>query len=814
MFYVRDWRLAGRLLVRQPGLAGAAVVALALGVGLTTLLFSIGYGIFLRGLPLPESNRIVAITFANVATGRQKIAPSIHDLADWRAAQHSFEDLAGFVFGSIPVVVRDGQPERLRGAFLTANGFELLCATPLLGRTLLPADGAPGAPPVLVLGYTAWTTYFGGDPRVVGQAVRADGEAATIVGVMPRGFGFPERQEAWTVLRADPLQAPRGKGRTLIAYGRLKAGVSPASAQADLGAIAGRIARQYPDINRNLAPIVQPYTYTMSGDANHFFFMLLTIALGFGVLLVACANVANLLFARAASRTHEIAIRAALGAARRRLVVQLLAESSVLAAGGTAVGLLLAKIGVWWFNQAIANAGTPPFWIKVEIDLPALAFAAGLAAIGAALSGAFPAWRASRADVNQLLKDGARAGGLRVGRVSRVLVTGEIVVSFALLASAGLMIRSILNLGTHEYGFAMDDVFTARLVLPERRYAEPGARARFVAALQDRVATLPQARSATLTSDLPGLKAGETAVAIDGHVYEDASRYPTVHCASIAPHFFATFARTLLAGRDFGSADDAEAPPVAIVNASFAERFMAGGDPVGRRIRLGRDSGAPWLTVVGVAPDLYMDGAQNEEPAGVYVPLAQSAPSRAIGVSLPADVLLAVRAHDAPLSLTSAIRAQVTAIDRDLPVFAPRTLRQRVDESVWAWRLFGPLLVVVGAAALFLATVGLYSLMAFAMRQRTREIGLRMALGARPAHVARLITAQVGMEIAFGLLGGAALAMVLARSMRAMLFHVQPDDPVTYVAIVAALVSAAVSAAWVPVRRAIRVDPSVTLRDA
>jgi hypothetical protein len=315
-----------------------------------------------------------------------------------------------------------------------------------------------------------------------------------------------------------------------------------------------------------------------------------------------------------------------------------------------------------------------------------------------------------------------------------------------------------------------------------------------------------------LTSDLPGLKAGETAVAIDGQVYEDASRYPTAHRASIAPRFFETFDRTLLAGRDFGSADDAEAPPVAIVNASFAERFMTGVDPVGRRIRLGRDSGAPWLTVVGVAPDLYMDGAQNEEPAGVYVPLAQAAP-RAIGVALPADVLLAVRAYDAPLSLTSAIRRQVTAIDRDLPVFAPRTLRQRVDESVWPWRVFGPLLVVVGAAALFLATIGLYSLMAFAMRQRTWEIGLRMALGARPAHVARLITAQVGMEIAIGLLGGAALATVLARSMRAMLFHVRPDDPLTYVAIVAALVSGAVLAAWVPVRRAIRVDPAVTMRN-
>ena len=319
------------MVVRQPGLTAAAVLALALGVGLTTLLFSIGYGIFLRGLPLPEGRRIMAVTLTNTATGRQKLAVGIHDFADWRAAQRSFDDLAAFDYASLNVVVRDGQPERLRGALLTANGMELLHARPLMGRTFVPNDGAPDAAPVLVLGYGVWTTLFGGDPHVIGRTVRADGEPATIVGVMPAGFGFPQSQEAWMVLRADPLQVPRGLGPTVMVYGRLRPGVAAAGAQADLGTIAGRLAREHPDTNRNLVPVVQPYTQAMSSNAEGVLFMLLTLALGFGVLLVACANVANLMFARAAARTREVAIRTALGAGRRRLVAQLLAETAVLA---------------------------------------------------------------------------------------------------------------------------------------------------------------------------------------------------------------------------------------------------------------------------------------------------------------------------------------------------------------------------------------------------------------------------------------------------------------------------------------------------
>jgi putative ABC transport system permease protein len=803
MSHATDWRLAFRLFLKQPGLTAAAVVALALGVGVTTLLFSIGYGIFLRGLPFPDSDRIMSVTLSNVATGRQRLGVSLHDFADWKSGQRAFDDLAAFQMASLNVVAEGRDPKRLVGAFMTGNGFAVLGARPLLGRTLIPDDALPGAAPVLVLGYGAWMTQFGGDPGIVGRAVRADGQAATVVGVMPQGFGFPSVQEAWMAQRIDPLPARRGDGPALIAYGRLKRDVDGRQAQADLGAISSRLATTYPETNRNIVPVVQPYTELMGGNESGTMAMLLTVGMGFCVLLIACANVANLLFARAASRTREVAIRTAIGAGRRRIVRQLLTEVVVLAIAGTGVGLLIAWAGIAAFNQAMVDAN-PPFWIVVRLDVSALLFAMALTGIAALLSGVVPAWRASRPNLSEVLKDGARSsGGLRVGWISRSLVTVEIVLSFGLLVTAGLMIRSIINLQTHDYGFAAEDVFTARIVVPEHSYPDVGSRATFVRSLQDRLSAIPGVRAATLGSVLPGLAADTTTAVVEGDTYSDASHYPVARVAAIAPGFFETFGVTLVGGRAFGASDEMNAAPVAIVNASFVERHYRGRDPVGTRVRLGRDGKAGWLTIVGVAPDLYMSGAENREPAGIYVPLAQSK-TRSVGLAL----RVAGRT-----TVAATVRSLVKALDPDLPVYSEKTLKKAIDDSMWHYVLFGPLLVVVGCAALFLSTVGLYSLMAFAARQRLREIGLRMALGARAADVARLVTGEVVGQIGLGLLVGAGLGALLSNALRTMVFHVAPHDPVIYASIAGVLVAAAALAAFVPVRRAIRVDPAITLRD-
>jgi predicted permease len=361
------------------------------------------------------------------------------------------------------------------------------------------------------------------------------------------------------------------------------------------------------------------------------------------------------------------------------------------------------------------------------------------------------------------------------------------------------MIRSIENLGTHQYGFAMDDVFTARLVLPAEGCRIATSRARFLAGLQDRLASLPGARSATIASTLPAQSADRAPVVLDG---VDSSRSPTVRVVRIGDHYFETFGRQLTRGREFRASDGDGAPRVAIVNASFARRLMPGRDPIGSRLRLDRDPSAPWLTVVGLASDLYMSGPENLDPAGVYVPLAQ----------VDERVLtLAVRGAEGA-ALASAVRAQVAALDPDLPIFAPRTLREAVDESLWAYRVFGPWLIAAGAAALFLATLGLYSLMAFATRQRLPEIAVRMALGARPSDVARLVAGQVALQIAIGLLAGAGLGALLSSALRSMVFHVAPYDPVIYGGIVVALMFAAGASAGVPACRAMRTDPTLMLR--
>jgi putative ABC transport system permease protein len=803
MSHLTDWRLAFRLFLKQPGLTAAAVVALAVGIGVTTLLFSIADGIFLRGLPFRDSGRIMAVTVSNVATGKERLGVSIHDFVDWKNGQRGFDDLAAFQMASLNVVAEGRDPKRLAGAFITGNGFAVLGARPLLGRTLVPDDGASGAATALVLGYGVWMTEFGGDPGIVGRAVRADGQAATVVGVMPQGFGFPSLQEAWMALRTDSLPAKRGSGPALIAYGRLKRGTAAGQAQADLATISSRLAVASPETNRNLVPVVRPYTDVMGGGEDGDVSMLLTLGMGFCVLLIACANVANLLFARAAARTREVAIRTAIGASRRRTIRQLITEATTLALGGTAVGLLIAWAGISVFNQAMVDAH-PPFWIVVRLDASALLFAMTLTGIAALLSGTVPAWRASRPNLSEVMKDGDRSSGsLRVGWLSRSLVTFEVVLSFGLLVAAGLMIRSIINLQTHEYGFATEDVFAARLVLPEHAYPDAASKERFVKALQDRLSTIPGVRGATLASALPGLEADATAFVIEGDLYADASHYPVVRRAAVAPAFFGTFGVTLGRGRAFRASDDLGAPPVAIINASTADRYYRGRDPIGTRVRLGRDGNRDWLTIVGIAPDMYMSGAENREPAGIYVPLAQAG-QRAVA--------LALRTAD-PSAVAAAVRRQVKALDPDMPVYSETTLKRAIDDSMWAYVLFGPLLIAVGCAALFLSTVGLYSLMAFAARQRLREIGLRIALGARPADVARLVTGEVAGQVGIGLLAGAGLGALLSTSLKTMVFHVAPHDPVIYASIAGVLVGAAALAAFVPVRRALRVDPAITLRD-
>ena len=797
-----DLRFGVRMLLKQPGLAAIAVLALAPGIGLTTIMFSIVNGALIRGLPFEESERIVAVSGTNVAENQDRLQISIHDFADYREAQRSIESPAAMYAGTVNVS-GEGRPERFDGAFVTANTFDVVRVRPLLGRGFVTGDDSPGAPMTIVLGYGPWQRRFGGDPTVIGKVLRVNGRPATIIGVMPEKFAFPSAQEVWVPLQLDPLKLKRGEGQFVVAFGRLRPGVTLAQAQAESGAIAKRLAEQYPQSNKDLGATVQPFLRRFLGPQ---VFTLLYTMLGtvFGVLLVACANVANVLLARTAARTKEVAVRAALGATRGRVIRQLMVETLMIAAVGAALGLAIAQAGIMLFNRAIVDTN-PPFWIDIRIDLPVLLFASGLTIVSALASGAAPALKAARADVNEILKDEARgSSGLRVGRLSRGLVVAEIALSFGLLVAAGLMIKTIVNVETFDFGFAMRDVLTARVALFESVYPDDAVRARFYAEVQRRVEALPGARSATVTTNLPGLGSGSGPIAIQGRTYAADRDYPSAHQASIAPRFFETFGVTLLKGRDFTPSDDASALRVAVVNRSFVESFFKGEEPIGRQFREGRsDSKSPWLTIVGVAPDLYMDGPENEHPGGYYVPVAQGG-ARFMSI--------AVRAAGDPLALTSVVRDQVAAIDPDMPIYFVRTLEESLYQGAWPFRVFGALFMAFGFSALFLATVGLYGVMAFSVRQRTQEIGVRMALGAAGSAVLGMFMRQGLWQIGIGLVLGVGLGAGLSRLMETMLFRVEPWDPVVFLAIALVLATAALVACLIPARRAMRVDPLIALR--
>jgi putative ABC transport system permease protein len=804
MSLVQDLRFGFRLALRQPGLTAIAVLALTLGIGLTTMMFSIIEGSMLRGLPFEGAERIAAVSSTDSTRPDDERIPVFqHDFVEWREAQRSFEVFAAFYGGTVNVSGSEARPERYDGAFMTASGFDVLRVRPLLGRTFVAADEQPGAPPVVVLGYPVWRDRFQQDPGVVGRSIRVNGRPTTIVGVMPEGFMFPMRQHIWVPLGLDVARLERGEGMPLVAFGRLAEGVSYEQAQAELATLARRQAAEHPKTNEHRGVAVLPYIQAFFGSRviGTLYTMLGAVL---GVLLIACANVANLLLARTATRSREIAVRTALGASRRRIVGQLLAESLALAMLGTALGLVVAHVGLILFSRSIVDT-QPPFWIDMRLNGAVLLFTAAITCVAAIASGIVPALQASRCDVNDVLKDEARGtSGFRLGRLSKALVVAEIAVSCGLLVAAGLAIRSIVNLYQTDYGFETASVFTARLGLFAADYPDEPARARFYDELLQRLETLPAARAAAITQALPATGGERPAIAVEGRTYQADRDYPVSSRAAVSPGFFEAFGKQVVRGRDFSGADRAGAAPVAIVNQSFAAKFFPGEDPIGRRVRVGRsESREPWMTVVGVAPDLYMSGVENRVPEGVYVPLAQHPPLFAS---------LAVLAEGDPMRLTSAVRAAVHGLDPDLPLYWVRTMSDTIAENNWHYRVFGSLFMAFGIAALFLAVVGLYGVTSFSVSRRTHELGVRMAMGADRRRVLGHVMRQGAAQLAMGLAVGVLIAAGLSQLLTIMLFGVTPWDPVTFLTVIATLALAAVTAMLVPARRAMRIDPVIALR--
>jgi putative ABC transport system permease protein len=807
MPFIQDIRYGTRLMLRNPGFAAISVLTLALGIGLTAMMFSLVNGALFKGLPFEESDRLMAVSRTDVAQDFNNMAAPLHDFEEWREAQRVFEGIAGYGTGTFNVRGTEGA-ERYDGAWVTANTFDLLRARPVVGRTFHEGEDAPGAELVTVISHRVWQDRFGGDPGAIGETLHINGEEATIVGVMGEGFMFPVSQLLWLPERRRALDYERGSPDTpfIQVFGRLSPGVTPDRANAEMSAIAGRIAQENPATHENLGVEVKPFTQAFIGDEPRQFLFVMLGAV-FGVLLIACANVANLLLGQAALRSKEVAIRSALGANRMRVIVQFLTEPFALAAAGSVLGIGIAWVGVRLFVASIA-ATDPPFWLDFSIDGTVLLFVLGLALFATVASGLLPAIRASGGNVNEILKDDSRsASSFRGGRLTRVLVIGEVSLSVVLLVAAGLMIRSVTELASIDFGFTTDDIFTARLGLPQADagYADVERRVRFFEEVEARIASEPGVRAVGLTTALPGFWAATMPMAVDGRSYDRPSDRPSVRRAVVTPDYFSTLGVGVDRGRGFGPQDRADALPVAIVNRSFVEAHLPDGNVLGTRIRLGDPNGEePWLTIVGVVPDLHMAGVQNTDPAGLYVPLAQDSGTRFMSI--------AVRAAGPPHALTPQVRASVAAVDPDIPLYWVRTLAEGIRQENWFFRVFGGIFMVMGFVALFLAAIGLYGVMSFSVSRRTREMGVRMALGAQGGDVVRLIMRQgawqLGIGVAIGLAGAWAVSTLLAN----FIFGVGPRDPITFAGTVVVLVATGLVASWIPARRATRVDPLVAIR--
>ena len=806
--FVADLRLGLRMLVRTPLLSAVAVLTIGLGVGGVTFAFSVMYATLYRGLPVRAPDRLVQVVEAMPERDIERMLLPPRDFADIRREQRSFETFEGYYGGTVNLAGDEGPPERFQGVFATAGLLRSLGTEPVLGRTFAEGEDAPGAPALLVLSHETWVNRFAADPGVLGRTVRMNGQTAEIVGVMPEGFGFPLGEDLWTNLRLDPDGAPeRRGGQALQVAAYLRPGVELEAATAELAALARRLEDDHPE-NEGVTATAMPFLEAYTPDEIAMMVNLMMVMV-VGVLLVACANVANVLLARAVVREREVAVRSALGAGRWRVVRQLLTEAVVLGVAGGVVGVAVGWTAIQALSASIRDIDKP-YWIVFELDAPVLLFTSLVTLLAAVAAGTWPAVRASGAAVGSRLRDESRgSSSLRLSKLTSGLVVGELAISCGLMIAGGLLVATFMELSRLDLGFDADRVMTARVGLFETDYPDADARSRFYHEVLRRLDTETGVEAAAVATGLPGTGQGRSPVEVDGQTYAEESDRPRTGVSWVSAGWFETMGVPLLEGRGFQTSESERGgEAVAVVSQGFVDRHLDGGAALGRRVRLGGGDEAPWLRIVGVVPDVHpgvgpFGGGGEPARDAVYLPLGQTDPRFAS---------LAVRAAGDPVSLTGALRRTVSAVDPNLPLYWVRTLRQAVDETTSFHRIFGGVFAIVAAAALFLSAVGLYGVIDFSVASRIREMGVRMAMGADGGDVLRLVLGRVVAQLVLGVGLGLAVGIGLAVPLAATLYGVSVFDPVVYGAIVGTLATAGLAAALVPALKALRVDPVVALR--
>ena len=807
----QDVTIGLRLLRRDKWFTLAASLALALGIGVNVAVFTLVNAVLLRGLPFDAPDRILAL--GAVDNGGRQFGVSYTEFGDWQTQAQTVSPMAASLSSTINLSEEARVPEQLRGSYISSTLFDVIGEAATVGRAFTPDDDRVQAAPVAVLAHHLWQRRYGGDPSVLGKTIRINSKPYTIVGVMAPGLRFPGNDDLWMPLHQLPPDSldPRRDLRNFSAIGRLAADRTLAQAQAEFAAIGARLTEAYPATNRTFKPRVAQFDDAVNGGPIRLLFLSLMAAVGF-VLLIACANVANLLLVRSTAQTREIAIRTSLGASRWRIVRQLLIESSLIALLATAGGMVLSIGLIRWFDAATLDVGKP-YWMTFDLDPVVFVFVAAIGLATVLLSGLAPALHVSRTDTNELLKDGGRGGtaGIRTRRWTGALMVAELILTLVLLGGAGFMIRSFLTVANRAVGIEAGSLITMRLYLPLTRYPEPAPRAVVFQQFEDRLSAIPAIQASAIASAVP-LGGGQTrALTLPGQDTTPGVSKPLVTQLTVGDRYFETLGIGLLRGRAFSRDDGTPGHGAAIVNQRFAALHLPGRDPLGERIRVSANQPVTastadpgWSTIVGVVPDVRQRGSRDAEPDPiVYLPY-RAAPER--------GVALIVRTTAPAGGVIASARDALRAIEPDLPLSDVRTMATDLRRSRWDLETFGALFSLFAGIALVLSAVGLYAVTAYSVSQRTQEIGVRMALGAQPRRVLWLVLRRTLFHLAIGVPLGVAGIYAVGRVLRSLLVQTGAGDAMTVAAVIGVLTAVAVMASIGPAWRAARLDPMAALR--
>jgi predicted permease len=793
-----DLRFALRMIFAHRWFSAAVVATLALGIGLNTMVFTLINAVLFKPVPVPGGARLVSILSRNLIRDEGFTRMSYADFQDYRAQVTSMEALEGAI-DEEGVISENGnppQPYHLQRA--TAGIFSMLHTSAVLGRGFVASDERPGAPPVVVIGYGVWKDRYGNAANVIGRQVRVNGRPTAIVGVMPNGYRFPSGVDIWMPLTPSP-EVQKRDNRQMMAYGILKRGVSLQQAASEFDGVARRLAAQYP-VDKDLGASVETFHQRFNGGGIRMIFLLMLAAVGF-VLLIACADVANMMLARALARKREMSIRSALGASRWRVVRQLLMESLLLSTMGGVLGLGLAALGVRWFD--FSTREVRPSWIAFTMDYAVFGYFAALCIVSGLLFGTAPALRASRTDLNEVMKEGGRSVGQhREGWLTSLLVVFQFALTLVLLSGAGIFVRSLIASFSTNPSIPAQQLTAARMDLPDTRYKDTEARVRFYEQLLPRLRTLPGVSRVSMVSVPPGLGAARQQIELEGAPVGEPSRRPWVSFLAQSPGYFDTIHIPLLEGRDFNAIDGSPQHATAVVTREAAAHFWPDHDPIGKRFRLYDDSNRPteWITVVGVSANMVQELVANDPHPLIFVPYRMEGWNA---------MSLMLESSSDP---TAAVRSAVQALDAELPLREVSRLTAELEHQTWFLRVFGKIFGSFAFIGLVMASVGIYAVIAHAGSRRTQEIGVRMALGASVRSILVLVMKRGLWQVGAGLGLGLALAVPAVRLMSALPFAMATKDPTVFFLVGAVLAVVGVFACWLPARQAAALDPVKAIR--